>query len=276
VQLVNGTFINGFRSYEYSMANYTRAMVRPPALTYVEGLTTANLGKPIFEKALEQHRNYCLALQECGLTLTVLEPDDAFPDSTFVEDPAILLPNAAVLTRPGAPSRRSEAATLAHPLREFYSRVLSIQSPGTVDGGDVFRARDQFFIGISKRTNEEGARQLTELLAREGFASTTVALEGRTDVLHLQTGASYLGENRLVVIEELADDPAFSNYDVIRVPHEERYAANMLAINDRVIIAEGFPNIAQTLTELGYSIISLGMSEFQKMDGSLTCLSLRF
>src|SRR5687767_10719582 len=144
---------------------FTKAIVRPPAPNFSEGLTTVGpkdeLGRPQFERALEQHAAYCAALENCGLTLMRLEPDPNYPDSSFVEDTAILTERLddgstmrAVITRPGATSRRGEVIQMQAVLTEFCSDVLSIEEPGTLDGGDVCQAGNHFFIGLSERTNE--------------------------------------------------------------------------------------------------------------------------
>ena len=258
------------------MTAFRRAIVRAPSRTFADGLTSSTLGRPDLDKALAQHATYCAALERCGLTLTHLPPDDAFPDSTFVEDPAILTSKLAVLTRPGAPSRQGEVAGIAAALPEFFDRIARIEAPGTVDGGDICQADDHFFIGLSDRTNDEGARQLAALLAQEGFTSSIIDIRGSSRVLHLKTGMSYLGERRIVAMREVADHPAFRDYHVIEIAPEENYAANLLRIKAFVILAAGFPKIAKTVADLGHTIVPLDMSEFRKMDGSLSCLSLRF
>jgi dimethylargininase len=255
---------------------FRRAIVRAPSRTFADGLTSSTLGRPDLDKARAQHATYCAALERCGLTLTHLSPDDAFPDSTFVEDPAILTSKLAILTRPGAPSRQGEVAGITAALPEFFDRIARIDAPGTVDGGDICQADDHFFIGLSDRTNDEGARQLAALLAQEGFTSSIIDIRASSRVLHLKTGMSYLGERRIVAMRELADHPAFRDYHVIEIAPEENYAANLLRINAFVILAAGFPKIAKTVADLGHTIVPLDMSEFRKMDGSLSCLSLRF
>jgi dimethylargininase len=262
----------------------TRAIVRPPALNFVEGLTTANLGAPGFERALKQHQDYCQALERCGLDLIRLEPDQGFPDSTFVEDTAVLTDKCAVLTKPGAPSRSREVESMRKALAELFPSLLSIHSPGTVDGGDVCEAGNHFFIGISERTNEAGARQLAELLAPFGYTTSFVDIRGLSGtsvatgsrLLHLKSGLAFLGENRLAVVESLADCAGFVDHDLVRVNDDEMYAANCVRINDHVLVAAGHPAFAGQLRELGYQTIELEMAEFQKMDGGLSCLSLRF
>ncbi len=161
-------------------------------------------------------------------------------------------------------------------LADFYPSLPSIRAPGTLDGGDVCEAGGHFFIGISERTNEAGARQLAERLAQFEYTSTFVDMRSEKQILHLKSGLSFLGGKRLVVIEALADRAEFQGYEVIRVPAGDEYAANCVLINDRVLVATGYPEFAVKLEELAYQTIALEMSEFRKMDGGLSCLSLRF
>jgi dimethylargininase len=258
------------------MTKFTRAIVRPPAANFAEGLTTADLGAPDYERALEQHAAYCTALEQCGLTLTTLAADQNYPDGTFVEDTAVLTERCAILARPGAPSRADEATSIKERLADFYPSLMSIQAPGTLDGGDVCEVGEHFFIGISERTNEAGARQLTELLARFSYTTTFVDIRSESQILHLKSGISFLGRNKIAVIEALAGRTEFHGYDLVRVPPGEEYGANCVLINDHILVAGGYPNFAGQLEELGYHTIALDMSEFRKMDGGLSCLSLRF
>jgi dimethylargininase len=267
--------------YFLSEANrmFTRAIVRSPASNFSEGLTSADrgagLGKPQFERAVEQHAAYCVALAQCGLTLTRLPPDPNYPDSTFVEDTAILTERCAVITRPGALSRRGEVTDISSVVAGFYPNLLSIQEPGTLDGGDVCQTCNHFFVGLSQRTNEAGGEQLAEFLAPFGYTSSFVDIRKIDSLLHLKSGLAYLGDNRLVVTEGLGHE-AFPDYELIRVNSNEEYAANCIRVNDHVLLAAGYQSFARTLRELGYQTIALDMSEFQKMDGGLSCLSLRF
>jgi dimethylargininase len=263
---------------------FTRAIVRAPAPNFAEGLTTATLGPPEFERALRQHESYCAALEQCGLTLTRLDPDLDYPDSTFVEDVAILTERCAILTRPGAPSRRGEGESVRKVLAEFFPSLHEIESPGTVDGGDICQAGDHFFVGLSARTNEEGARQLAAILTKHGSTSSFVdirtlthAQDGRAiSLLHLKSALAYLGNKTLVITEALAKYEEFRGYRLIHVNPSEEYAANCVMINDCVLIAAGHRKLETELHMLGYETIALEMSEFQKMDGGLSCLSLRF
>jgi len=255
---------------------FSRAIVRLPAANFAEGLTRVALGVPEYKLALEQHAAYCEALERCGLELTRLEADEEFPDSTFVEDTAVLVPTAAILTRPGAASRQGEVASINNTLSRFYPRVDSIHEPGTLDGGDVCDAGGHFFIGISERTNDDGAAQLAELLASHHYSSSLVDIRNVKEILHLKSGLTSLGNNRLVVIEALANRPEFRGYELVRVNADEAYAANCVRVNDSVLLAAGYPDFEQSLQPLGYQTVVLEMTEFQKMDGGLSCLSLRF
>jgi len=255
---------------------FTKAIVRIPGANFDAGLTTVDFGRPDLSLVLRQHSRYCEALVECGLALTTLDPDLRFPDSTFVEDTAILTPHGAVLTRPGALSREGEVEAIRPTILNFYPAPLTIEAPGTVDGGDICEAGSHFFLGLSHRTNEEGARQLAAHLASFGYTSSTIDVRPMTTILHLKSGISYIEDNTLVVMEEMAANPQFARFDLIQVDAEESYAANCVRVNDRVLVAEGFPRLTTALQDRGFNPLVLDMSEFQKMDGGLSCLSLRF
>jgi dimethylargininase len=256
---------------------FSHAIVRPPPATFSRGLTSVpHLGAPDVAKALVQHAAYCSALEQCGLALSRLPPADDFPDSTFIEDTAVVTAQCAILTCPGAASRKGEVALNEPTLRALFEHRHRIEAPGTLDGGDVCQAGEHFFIGISERTNEHGARQLIALLAAYGHPSTLIDVCKVPGILHLKTGVSWLGDNRITLIDTLADLAAFRDYEVVRMHPKENYAANCLRINDHVVISAGFPRFESAVRELGYPVIALDMSEFRKMDGGLSCLSLRF
>ena len=259
---------------------FTKAIVRPPGANFASGLTTMNFGAPEHSRALQQHATYCEALEECGLTLTRLEPDERYPDSTFVEDAAVLTNRCAILARPGAASRLGEVESIAGVVSKTFSALHSVQKPGTLDGGDICEAergtRPHFYIGISQRTNEAGAQQLAEWLAQYDFTSSFVDIRDTKNILHLKSGVAYLGENRLAVIDSLAHQPEFQGHNLLRVSAGEDYAANCVRVNDHVLVAAGYPRFEETLRKLGYQTVPLEMTEFQKMDGGLSCLSLRF
>lgn len=265
------------RALSESRANsIRRAIVRRPPVNFQEGQTTVDLGLPDYERALAQHEAYCAALENCGLTLTKLDRDSNYPDSTFVEDTAVIIGEHAVLTRPGAVSRTGEVASIAKALDPYFSSLETIQEPGALDGGDVCEAGNHYFVGISERTNENGARQLGERVVLLGRSYSLVDVRGASNLLHLKSGIAYLGDNRLAVIKSLAGRKEFASYELVLVDSGEEYAANCVRVNDHLLIARGYPGFAASATKLGYQTIELEMTEFQKMDGGLSCLSLRF
>jgi dimethylargininase len=208
--------------------------------------------------------------------LTELPEDPRRPDSTFVEDTAILVSGLAILTRPGAPSRAGEVEGVRDVLAQTHGEIREIAAPGTLDGGDVCEAESHFLIRVTQRTNEAGARQLASILAERGYTSEIIDVRGIEGILHLKSGIAYLGDGRVVAIEALARHPALRSYEVIPVDRAEEYAANCVRVNDRILFAAGHPKLERTIRRLGYDLIPLEMSEFQKMDGGLSCLSLRY
>lgn len=251
---------------------FTRAIVRDVPDTISAGITTADLGQPDAERAREQHRAYLAALEDCGTGVIVLEPDERYPDSVFVEDTAVVTRCCAIITNPGAAERRGEVGEVERVLVGLYGNVERITDPGTVEGGDVLQVGDHFYVGLSGRTNREGAEQLSAILNGYGFGVTLVEL-GR--LLHLKTGVTYLGGEAIVVTGELVERDEFRDFDRFVVPAEEEYAANCIRVNDRVLVAEGYETVERGIAERGYEITALEMSEFRKLDGGLSCLSLR-
>jgi dimethylargininase len=254
---------------------FDRALARPPAATFASGLTTAGLGAPDLSLALEQHAAYCRALARCGLAVTLLPPDPAYPDSTFVEDAALVVGARALLTRPGAPSRRGEVEMIAPALARLFARLERIEPPGTLDAGDVCETEDRVLVGRSERTDAEGIRQLGEWLAAAGVPLAVIDIRGLAGCLHLKSGLSYLGDGRLSVVEALADHPALDGFERVRIEGAEAYAANCVRVNDHLLLAAGYPRTRAALETLGYRVETLEMSEFRKLDGGLSCLSLR-
>lgn len=252
---------------------FTKAIVRKPCPNLTQGITHAGLGVPDYHKALLQHARYTDVLRELGLEVTLLEADDRFPDSVFVEDVAICTPHCAIVSRPGANSRRDEIEGIRESLHQHYDNVEHIDEPGTLDGGDVMMVGSHYYIGLSERTNPEGAEQLITILERYGMTGSQVPLQ---EVLHLKTGVSYLEENTLLVSGEFVSRDTFKDFRMIKVPPEEAYAANGIWINGSVLVPAGFPYTQKQIEDCGYTTIPLEMSEFEKLDGGLSCLSLRF
>jgi dimethylargininase len=252
---------------------FKNAIVRKPCPEMTKGLSSASLGRPDYPKALEQHRLYVDALRSCGLEVKVLEADSRFPDSVFVEDVALCTTECAIVTNPGAPSRNGEKMEIIPVLESFYKQVESIDAPGTLDAGDVMMHGKHFYIGISQRTNANGAKQLIQILEKYDMTGSKVPLN---EMLHLKSGLSYLEQNRLLISEEFFFHPAFSGFQKIEVDPEESYAANSLWVNSNVLVPAGFPKTREKIEQAGYSTISLDVSEYRKLDGGLSCLSLRF
>jgi dimethylargininase len=254
---------------------FTRALVRPPAATFAAGITTSGLGPPDLALALAQHEAYCRALERLGVSLVRLAPAPEFPDSTFVEDAAIVTTRGAILTRPGAASRAGETVAMGAALQQWFSQLDRITAAGTLDGGDVCEAGDHFFIGLSARTNAEGAAQLAEWLGRGGFGSSVIDIRRMPGLLHLKTGLSWLGGRRLLAVGEIARDGALRGWEAVQVPDGEEYAANCIRVNGSLLVARGFPATVSLLGGLGHDVTQLEMSEYRKMDGGLSCLSVR-
>ncbi len=253
-------------------STFSHAIVREPGSTLIHGLTSAALGKPDFKKALHQHEAYIKTLERCGLSVTVLPARDQFPDATFIEDTAVIAPPAAILTRPGAFSRQGEETIIKPVLEPLFTEIYHISSPGTLEGGDVLRVQNHFYVGISARTNRRGFEQFNQIVIKFGYSASAIPLER---VLHLKTGLSYLGRNCMIMAGEFLNHTDFSTYKPIPIKDEESYAANSIRINDYVLVPAGFPITLRAIEGAGFSTLSVDVSEFQKLDGGLSCLSLR-
>jgi len=253
---------------------FARALVRPPSASFADGLKRIDQGAPSL--ALIQHRHYCDALVECGLAISMLAAEDGLPDATFVEDTAIVHRDSALLTIPGAAQRRDEVSSIGAALSAQGLDVEAMSAPGTLDGGDVCETGPIAFIGLSERTSADGAQQLASWFNARGVEVRIVDIRHMGSILHLKSGLAWLGDGRLLVIDELAPHAAFADLECVVVPAQERYAANAVRVNDRVLLASGFPRTEQLLRDLGYRPLLLEMSEFAKMDGGPSCLSLRY
>ena len=252
---------------------FSKAIVRAPSESMVSGLTEAGLGLPNYALACQQHQDYIAALRECGLEVTELPPLLEYPDSCFVEDVALLTPCCAILTRPGAPTRRGEVRHIETAIRQNYADVESISGSATIEAGDIMMVGDHYYIGLSDRTNLAGAEQIIEILGRYSLSGSVVEM---SEMLHLKTGLSYLEHNNLVVCGEFVDHPEMQKFAQIKVLPDNAYSANCVWINDTVLVPAGFPETSTAIQALSYRVREVEMSEFQKLDGGLSCLSLRF
>ena len=252
---------------------FSRAIVRTPGRSMTRGLTTSDLGVPDHELALVQHGAYIQALENCGLDVFVMDSEEEYPDATFIEDTALLTPECAIITNPGTPTRQGEVKAVHNVLESYYDRIETIKPPGTVEGGDIMMVGSHFYIGLSDRTNRDGAKQVIRILEKNGLSGSMIQVK---DSLHLKTGIAYLENDTVIGFKPYIDAPEFQGFNILVVKPEESYAANCIWVNGTVLVARGFPGVAQTISETGYPIIELDVSEFQKLDGGLSCLSLRF
>ncbi|MBA7576024.1 N(G),N(G)-dimethylarginine dimethylaminohydrolase [subsurface metagenome] len=255
---------------------FKNVIVRKPGHSLVNGITSApELGKPNYKLALKQHHAYIEALKSCGVEVTVLEADERFPDSCFVEDVAVVTKNCAIITNPGATTRKGEEEDMINVLKRFYleDKIEYIKDPSTIEGGDVMMVGDHFYIGLSPRTNEEGAKQFIAILEKHGYTGSIVPLK---KVLHLKTGLAYLENNNLLVAGEFVDNPIFDKFNKIIIDENESYSANCIWVNDKVLVPLGYEKTKKAIEAQGMEVILVDTSEYRKVDGGLSCLSIRF
>ena len=256
---------------------FTKAITRKPCKALIDGITTAMFGEgtPNYETAIKQHDNYVETLRSLGLEVLDLEADERYPDSCFVEDPAVVMAECAIITNPATDSRNGEKYEIVDAIKKFYSddQIFHIEAPGTMEGGDVMLVEKHFYVGQSDRTNAEGFRQFQDIVAKFGYEATAVP---GTEGLHLKDFVIYLEKGNMLVSPKMNEEPAFSEYTRFVIEPEELYAINSMNINGTVLVPDGFPNTLKLIQNLGYPTIVMNNSEFAKIDGSLTCLSLRF
>lgn len=251
---------------------FTRAIVRAPGPDAAAGLTTAGLGPLDLDTLRGQHAAYVATLRSLGLEVTQLDPLPGHPDAYFVEDAALVFPELAVVTRPGAPARLAEAEALA-PAVAAFRPLHRLEAPATLDGGDVLVVGRTVLVGLSARTNADGAAQLAALLDPHGYRIVPVPVpEG----LHFKSSVTWAGGDTLVLTEAFAGRPELAPWRHRVVPEAEAYAANILWINGTLLMPRGFPRTRALLEPLGLPLVELEQSEARKMDGALTCLSIRF
>ena len=253
--------------------DFNSAIVRTPGKSVVNGLRANPGPAPVFETVLAEHQAYVAALRAAGVKVTVLPALEQFPDSIFVEDPALVFTQAAVLLRPGAPSRMAEAQELAGTLAARFPSVLQL-ADGFADGGDILVTPGRVLIGLSARTNEAGAAALLGLLESIGLAGKVVQVPRGT--LHLKTDCSLIDEETILATGELAGSGLFEGFRVLIAPGDERHATNALRINDVVFIRAGCPRTLEMLMKHGLKVIPLPVSEIAKIDAGLSCMSLRW
>jgi dimethylargininase len=253
--------------------DFNSAIVRTPGISVVNGLRANPGPAPDFGSLLAEHTSYITALRAAGLAVTVLPALEAFPDSIFVEDPALVFSQAAILLRPGAPSRLAEAEELNPTLVERFPEVLRV-SEGYADGGDILVTPGRVYIGLSARTNEVGAAMLRDLLASIGLASQVVDTPRGT--LHLKSDCSLIDEDAVLATRELANSGILDGFRTFVVPQEERAATNALRVNEVVFVRADCPRTQDMLVKHGLAIVPLPVTEIARIDAGLSCMSLRW
>jgi len=253
--------------------DFTHAIVREPGRSVVGGLRTTP-SAPSYEGVTTEHRAYVAALRAAGLIVDVLPPQEDFPDSVFVEDPAIVVPEGAILLRPGAPSRLGEREAMRDALTRYFERIPELQEGELVDGGDVLITPRTIFIGLSKRTNRAGAEALCERLREFGRDARVVATpEG---VLHFKTASSLLDENIILATRAMVDSGVFTGFEILLTPEGEEGAANALRVNGTVFVGDCYPKTIDMIRKAGLDVVPLAVTEVAKLDAGLSCMSLRW
>lgn len=251
------------------MSDFTHALVRPPGASFVNAL--ALQPQPIdAELARRQHGEYVDALREARVEVEILDADERFPDSCFMQDPAMVIRDLAILNRMGAPTRVGETDLVAGILRARF-QTERITAPATLEGGDVVNLGDRLLVGETERTNAAGIAQLRALVAPRGVPVKAVLVR---EFLHLLTVVTYVGQGVVVVHEDFADHPDLKEFTRVLVPRAEAYAANTLGVNGYVVMPAGFPKTQAQIRALGFETLPVPMSEFYKADGGVSCLSL--
>ena len=253
---------------------FTRALTRYPASNFDHGVTlSAHLGQPDFDLALRQYETYLQAVRDCGLELTVLPADDRFPDGHFVEDPFVIFHDLAFRCRSGEPAREDEGQSLEPHLAPL--RIVVPAPEARIDGGDVLICADRVLVGLSERTNRAGVDALRRAL-ETAIGDIRVDAVPFSGVLHLKSGLTELAPKVLIHDPALQTGFDLSWARVVTLPPEEGFAADVMPINDTLLVADGCPHAYAAAREYYDRVVALDMSEFRKMDGGLTCLSLRY
>ena len=237
-------------------------------------MRAVDTGVPDYDTFVEHHNDYVAALQETGASVLLLEPLEDYPDSVFVEDNALCLQEVAVVMRPGAPSRLGEAAQMASHLETLYDTVLRIDGDGFIEGGDILTTEREILVGLSARTDLAGVQELKQLVSGWGYSVRIV--ETPPDVLHFKTDCSLLDEETILSTRRLDATGCFAGYRVIHAHEGEEACANAIRFNDVVVMPAGFPKTKETLVQAGYNVREVRNSEAAKLDGGMSCLSLRF
>lgn len=255
--------------------HFTHAITRRPAPSITAGLRAVDTGAPDLALMQSHHADYIAALRSTGATVIELPALDSYPDSVFVEDTALCLPQGAVILRPGAPSRLGEAAEMAPHLRALYGTLRRIEATDSfIEGGDILVTGTEILVGRSARTNAAGIAELARLLTPWGHRLREVHTP--PDVLHFKTDCALLDATTILSTTRLAASGCFDGYTVIHTAAGEDAAANAIRFNGLVLMAAGFPGTRAAVERAGFTIREIGNSECARIDGGMSCLSLRF
>jgi len=249
----------------------SHAIVRDVAESYDQCVTTQqeSIDVPL---AKTQHQHYCNALKKAGVELIHIDADNRLPDCCFVEDTAIIVDDVAIITNPGARSRREEVAAMEKAISK-YRTVHRISPPATIDGGDVLKVGKKIFVGLSQRTTQDSIDQVAQMVKSSNYEVIPVPIH---KTLHLKSAVTALSDSYIIMAQGFFDARIFTGYEKIEVPPGEEYAANCLSVNENIFIPRGFPQTKSLIVRAGFSIVELENSEFRKGDGALTCLSVLF
>jgi dimethylargininase len=254
---------------------FTHAISRKPSPEVVAGLRAVDIGAPDFSLLQQHHSNYVAALRATGAEVLVLDALPAYPDSVFVEDTALCLPQGAVIMRPGAPSRLGEASEMAPHMSNFYKQIKYINGAESfIEGGDILVTEREILVGRSARTNAAGIAELSTIVTAWGHKLREVFTP--PGVLHFKTDCSLLDAETVLSTKRLTASGCFEGYRVIEVSEGEEASANSIRFNDVVIAPAGFPRTRAKLEAAGFDVVEIGNSECAKLDGGMSCLSLRF
>lgn len=256
-----------------SIHDFTHAIVRKPARSVIRGLRANGGPDPTFEGIANEHAAYSAALVNAGLAVTILPSLEEFPDSVFVEDPALVFAEGAILLRPGARSRAGEAAEIGRALRDKFETVFSLDE-GSAEGGDILATPDRVLIGLSSRTNKEGAEGLMRLIAKIGKRALVV--ETPKDVLHFKTDCALIDEETVLTTPRLSRSGVFKGFREILTPAGEDAAANALRVNNALFVGAAFKRTIEMLDREGFPVMPLDVGEIGKIDAGLSCMSLRW
>ena len=252
--------------------SFKNAIIRQPNKSIQNGLSSLNL-HPQFEIIAEEHSNYIKAIKEAGLQIKLLESLEEYPDSIFLEDPALIFKTNVIILNPFDPSRNGEKNIIKNEIKHFFDNILFVEE-GYVEGGDILNINNHFIIGLSHRTNKLGANNLSKIL--QSLGATVEICKTPDDILHFKSECSIIDDDTILVSAKMAQlDYLKSHYHLIELPIGEEGAGNALRINDKLLLPDGFVKAEEMLSKK-YNIIKVKVDEIAKVDAGLSCMSLRW